>query len=182
MLFCLGMAVLVAVLCAATGCNKQHSKIAKNKPHKYEKNGASFEYPKRWKVSDRSHGPGYRNLSIESPYNEIVLIRIMPADSAGSLLEFAREFSRAAERSATGGRIHSSNLDDNTQTYPGQPLLAERFVISRGGVDVPHTRVYRKRVFGDSACFFIHQTPSDLPEDFADGFQMIYSTFEYTGP
>lgn len=163
------------VLCLLTaGCAVTGKPVTG--PQTFDDTSMSFSVPAGWKVTMHGKGGGCGYAFIEAPGEAVAYIKGLPIKKDPGIQKYAKEFSRTANSWTPVGKITGNGFRPFVDSRFGDGMK-EAFTITFMGVDVPHTRVYRKKA-GPHCVFYILTQVSD--EDAASvepGFRQILNSF-----
>lgn len=170
-------ALLTVAVVATTGCEKT-AQVGKAKT--YQEDRVQFQYPGNWKVTSDSETANVRGIIVETAGAALVLVQIYPADLPLEIAEFARQFSKQAQKETiqiASWREPSYTAAEETQGYK---VVTERASIALLGAEVPHTRRYHQKQFGDKIVFIIVQVADEDEHLVRAGFDQILQSFRHT--
>lgn len=136
----------------------------------------SFSLPSGWKVTMHGKAGECGHAFVEAPGEAVVFIKGVPAKKDPGLEKFAREFSRTASSWTPVGKITSQGFKGFTDKAYG-PALKEPFTIAFLGVNVPHTRFYRKRTGSHCTFYLLTQVADEDAASVEKGFRQILDSF-----
>jgi hypothetical protein len=145
-------------------------------PQTYQDDGMSFSIPAGWKVTMHGKNGDCSYAFIEAPGEAVVFIKGEPLQRDPGLEKYARDFSRTASSSTPVGKISSKGFHRFTDKQYG-PALKEPFSITLFGVEVPHTRFYRKRTGSHCAYYLLTQVADEDAAPVEKGFREILGSF-----
>lgn len=170
-LFLLSWVVLLS------GCGEQAADVAVAKKH--HQDGIAFLHPGNWEITEAMAEEGFRHVLVETPGDALVIVQVLPTDSASTLKEHADAFSAAAAEQAPFGVVSKSKFV-GLDPQEGWSRLKETFIIQVLGVEVAHTRLYHARDFGHWRCFVLCQTADEDWSKVEAGFRQIVSSVSIT--
>ncbi|MEO1270058.1 MAG: hypothetical protein AAFX99_18375 [Myxococcota bacterium] len=148
-------------------------------PKTYRKGGLSFSYPGNWTITEDSEDGGIRSVFIETPGDALMTIQVYPEASAQELKDYAKAFSEKSDENMPVIDMGSSDVTPLSDEG-GYTRLEETFVVSLLGVDIPHTRMYRKRACGDRVVFVMTQVADEDRDKTEAGFAQVATSFNCT--
>ena len=162
------------VLCLLTaGCAATSKSITG--PHTFQDANMSFSLPAHWKVTMQGKsGCGY--AFIEAPGEAVVYISGVPVKKDPGIQKYARNFSRTANSWTPVGKITSKGFRDFTDKR-FDAGVKESFTITFLGVDVPHTRIYRKKAGSQCVFYILTQVADEDAASVEPGFRQILDSF-----
>ena len=171
------VACLVIAMLLLVGCGERSATTVG--PRIYDRAGVEFEYPQAWEVTTDTQQAGPRYLFVETPGAALVIIQIHSADDASAIQYFAQDFARSAREETAVGNVSESTFG-GVEEADGYEIVTERFTITLLGVNVPHTRTYRRKSIADNVCFIIAQVADEDRSKVTKGFEQIFSSFVHT--
>jgi len=172
------LAALVVLAAGLTLASCGGKKADTAHPITYRKDGLSFQMPGNWRVTEDASEEGIRYLFVEEPGDAIVVVQLLGADDALGIAEYARSFAEQAKEGTDVGTLSASTFSRAGEAG-GYETLRETFHMTLLGVTVPHTRDYRRRLFGDQVCFLVAQVSDEDRGLVTGGFRLITSTLTY---
>lgn len=145
-------------------------------PQTYKDDSMSFSIPAGWKVTMQGKNGDCSHAFVEAPGEAVVYIKGEPLNRDPGLEKYARDFSRTASSSTPIGKITSKGFQRFSDKHYG-PALKEPFSITLFRVEVPHTRVYRKRTGSHCAYYLLTQVADEDAAAVEKGFREILDTF-----
>lgn len=145
-------------------------------PQTYQDTSMSFSVPAGWKVTIHGKAGECGHAFVEAPGEAVVFIRGVPLKKDPGLEKYAKEFSRSASSWTPVGKITSHGFKTFADK-PYGPALKEPFSIAFLGVDVPHTRFYRKRTGSHCAFYLLTQVADEDAASVEKGFRQILGSF-----
>ena len=145
-------------------------------PQTYQDGTMSFSVPANWKVTVQGKGGGCGYAFVEAPGEGIVFIKGLPLKKDPGIEKYAHEFSRTANSWTPIGKITSKGF----RSFIDNPVGAgvkESFTITFLGVDVPHTRVYRKQTGSHCVFYILTQVADEDAAAVEPGFRQILNSF-----
>lgn len=118
------------------------SNTAATAGEKYEKDGISFTLPKDWNVSEDQLIEGTtRNINVEGPNNEVLIITTLPANSDADLKYFVDNFKDNFSKSVDVGKVSEIKTEEIARSINGAQNKGSRnkYSLSEMGQSVPHT-------------------------------------------
>lgn len=125
-----------------------------DQPKSYNQSGLLFSYPGNWKTQHRTENKT-KKIIVESPGNTIVLIMPAPRNYDLTLKQFAEEFSKSANQKTPITSVRWSYLVPKKQNE--NAVITEKLNINLLGVNIPHTRIYRRKILNNKPYFIIAQ-------------------------
>jgi len=171
-------AALVALLLTFAGCER---KARTDKPKHYSGGGVQFDYPANWKVAEDTELGTIRHIVVETPGNALAIIQIYPAAEASDIKTFAEQFAAAAKENIPIGEVTPSTFGEVVQS-DGYEVLGETLSFTVLGQRVPHSRTYRRKVFGDAVAFIITQVSDEDRTNVMPGFEQLSQSFSFHQP
>lgn len=158
---------LVAIL-GLTGCGEPEALT--QTPKSYNKAGVLFSYPGNWTLIDRTEQD--KQIIIESPGNTVVIIVPTPAKRAVSLWKFAKQFAESANQTTPITSVQSSDMKVTKDNVRFQSMV-ENLTIRLLGVEIPHTRLYQRKIVNQKAYFVIAQFSNEDRDKIMKGVDLI---------
>lgn len=166
--WCLAGACALA-LCA---CGEPAADVSR--PLRYDRLGVHMSIPGNWSMAEDKRVDAVHYLIVESP-GAAMFVAIVQADTTAELEDFARDFSADADK-ATPSVMNGQSRFDRSAFAEG--TIREHYVLSLGGVKVPHRREYRKITGAHRTAFLITQSADeDLPQT-QPGFDLLLKSFK----
>lgn len=165
---------LLALCLLATGCAIAPKPITG--PQTFKDASMSFSVPADWKVTMHGDGVGCGNAFVEAPGEAVVFIKGLPIKKDPGIQKYARGFSRTASSWTPFGKISSQGFHSFTDKQFGTGMK-EPFTVTLLGVEVPHTRVYRKRTGSHCVFYILTQVSDEDAASVESGFQQILNSF-----
>lgn len=165
-----GLGLGLAVLLSA--CGEPAANVAT--PKSYDRFGVHLQLPGNWKVSDDQRIAGSHYLTVESP-GSAVFIAIVQADSGLALETFARDFSAEADKQTPVATTRETRFD---LSHFAEGSIREHYIVSLGGVKVPHLREYRKITGARRSAFLITQSADEDLARTQPGFDLLLRSFK----
>lgn len=145
-------------------------------PQTYQDGSMSFSVPANWKVTMYGKGGGCGHAFVEAPGEAVVYIKGLPIKKDPGLQKYAQDFSRTANSWTPVGKISSKGFQRFADSRFGDGLK-EPFNIFFLGVDVPHTRYYRKKTGSHCAFYILTQVSDEDAASVEPGFRQILNSF-----
>lgn len=162
------------ILCLLTaGCTMTGTSITG--PQAYQNGSMSFSLPANWKVTMQGSG-GCGEAFVEAPGEAVVFIKGIPIKKDPGIHKYAKDFSRSANSWTPVGKITSLGFRDFADKQFGA-AVKEPFSIAFMGVDVPHTRIYRKRTGTQCVFYILTQVADEDAASVEPGFRQILNSF-----
>jgi hypothetical protein len=166
------LAVALAALLGA--CGEPAANVAEPKP--YDRLGVHMQIPGNWKLSDDERIASVHYLTVESP-GSAVFIAMVQTDRSRELEEFARSFSAEADKQTPAVLGHNSRFDLSAFA---EGTIREHYIVSLGGVKVPHLREYRKITGAHRTAFLITQSADEDLAQTRPGLDLLVKSFKLT--
>jgi hypothetical protein len=145
-------------------------------PQTYRDGTMSFSVPANWKVTMYGKNGGCGHAFVEAPGEAVVFIRGFPLKKDPGLAKYAQDSSRTANAWTPIGKITSQGFRSFSDKRYGNGLK-ENFKITFMGVDVPHTRWYRKATGSECAFYILTQVADEDAASVEPGFRQILNSF-----
>ncbi|MEM7619352.1 MAG: hypothetical protein AAF228_02650 [Pseudomonadota bacterium] len=152
-----------------SGCGEPEAQT--QTPRLYSSADLIFSYPGNWKTIKRKEKERNK-IVVESPGNTVVIIIPAKAKRAANLRKFARAFSKSANKETPITSVKSSKLLKTKGKYNFQ-TVTEKLTINLLGVEIPHTRIYHRKIINQKAYFIIAQFSNEDKKKIIKGVDMI---------
>lgn len=174
------LAVASLILLASCGKTQEAVQADTGRPTSYAKDGLTFRMPGNWRVTEDEATPEVRYLFVEEPGEALVVVQLFPSQDAKDISTYARDFADASKDETKVGTF-TSNFG-KPGSAGGYDTLRETFVVKAYGTTLPHTRDYRRKVFGDWTCFVVAQVADEDRAPVKAGFDQIVESLAYQAP
>lgn len=165
---------LLLALFALVSCGEPAADVVN--PKKYEKEGIVFIHPGNWTIEDESHEAGFHHVTVETPGDALVVVQAFAKEDALSLKEYAESFSAEAAKAIPLGKMDGNRFTELPE-QGGWQRLQETLTMHLAGTEIPHTRYYETRDFGEQRCFVLCQVATEDLAKVQEGFaQIVKST------
>lgn len=164
----------LAGVCAVvlSACGEPAADVSR--PLSYDRLGVRMSIPGNWSMAEDRRIDAVHYMAVESP-GSAIFVAIVQADTTAELEDFARGFSADTDKAMPSMMSGSSRFDRSSFA---EGTIRERYVLSLGGVKVPHRREYRKITGAHRTAFLITQSAEeDLPQT-QPGFDLLLKSFK----
>lgn len=167
---------LLGAACAVAlaACGEPAANVSQ--PKRYDRLGVHMQIPGNWKLSDDQRVAGVHFLTVESP-GSAIFIAMVQSDRHRELEEFARNFSAEADKQTPSVLARDTRFDLSAFA---EGTIREHYVVSLGGVKVPHLREYRKITGAHRTAFLITQSADEDLAQTRPGFDLLTKSFSLT--
>lgn len=169
------MRILFACLALAAisllpGCGEPAADVAK--PQSYNQKGLAFQYPGNWTIEDDTTENSFRNVTIETTGDALVIVQFFPLAIASALADYSQEFSTDFAAAIPFGKA-SPPVFTKLDPKDGYTRLKETFSMQILGQDIPHVRIYHSRDVGSHRCFILCQVADEDFHRVEAGFDQV---------
>lgn len=165
---------LLALCLLTTGCAVTGKPVVG--PQTFSDGGMSFSVPAGWKVTMQGKQGSCGYAFVEAPNEAVVFVKGLPIKKDPGVQKYAQKFSRTANSWTPFGKISSKGFQPFSDKRFGAGVK-EPFMITFLGVDVPHTRVYRKKAGTHCVFYILTQVADEDAAAVEPGFRQILNSF-----
>lgn len=162
---------LLAIAAAfLSSCGEPKADLAN--PKQFRKEPLTLRLPGNWQVEDEMHEGGLHHISIETPGDAMVIVQIYPESMADDLNDYAKAFSEETAKAIPMGTM-SGQIFTDLPDVEGWKAMKETLNMRLATVNIPHTRFYYARTFGEQRCFVICQVSTEDLDKVTSGFELV---------
>jgi hypothetical protein len=165
--------LLVFTTLFLAGCGEPKADLAS--PKSFRNEPVSFRMPGNWHVEEQMHESGVHHFSIETEGDAIVIVQVYPENMADDLKTLAKSFSEETAKAIPMGKM-SGHVFSDLPEVEGWQGMKETLNMRLATVDIPHTRLYFSRTFGERRCFVICQVSTEDMDKVKSGFDLVRSS------